>query len=100
MPDVELVAIQDFSYSTRRLKAGDSFTVPEKMAKVLVGIKKAEFPREVGKVAPPPPALVAKVVIAAPVKVEEESVGAMSTASVDKPKRTVRRRARKSTAKK
>ncbi len=58
MPDVDLVAIQDFSYSTRRLRVGDSFTVPAKMAKVLVGIKKAELPREVGTVPPPPPQVV------------------------------------------
>ena len=92
MPDVTLVAVQDFSYATRRLRAGDTFTVSERMAKVLVGIKKAEFPREIGKVAPPPRALVQKVVEAA------KPVPAMSTKTVEtKPKR---RRARKSTAKK
>ena len=84
MSEVTLVAVQDFSYSTRRLKAGDTFAVPEKMAKVLVGIKKAEFPREVGSVPRPPAALVEKVVAAAPAK------------EAPKP----RRRARKSAAKK
>lgn len=60
MPDVELIATRNFSYATRRLKAGDSFTVSAKMAKVLVGIKKAELPRQPGNVPPPPAALVAK----------------------------------------
>jgi hypothetical protein len=49
MPDVELVATKDLSYGTRRLKAGDIFTVPASMARVLVGIGKAERPREPGK---------------------------------------------------
>lgn len=60
MADVTLVATRDFSYSTRRLKAGDTFTVPERMAKVLVGIKKAELPRIVGSVPAPPASVVAK----------------------------------------
>lgn len=88
MSDVELVAIQDFSYSTRRLKAGDTFSVPEKMAKVLVGIKKAELPREVGNVPAPPKALVQKVMEAAP-PVPSPSV------SSAKPKTTRRRRTAK-----
>lgn len=61
MADVNLVALKDFSYRTRRLKAGEEFTVDGPMAKVLVGIKNAEPIREVGTVEAPP----AKVVRAA-----------------------------------
>lgn len=60
MGDVTLRATKSFSYSTRRLKAGDEFTVPANMAKVLVGIRKAEHLREVGRVVPPPAGLVEK----------------------------------------
>lgn len=91
MADVELVAIKDFSYSTRRLKAGDSFTVDGPMSRVLIGIKAAELARQVGKVAAPPKALVQKVVAAA------KPVAAMSTASTEAPKT---RRRRRSAAKK
>jgi hypothetical protein len=63
MGDVTLRATKSFSYSTRRLKAGDEFTVPERMAKVLVGIRKAEHLREVGRVVPPPAGLVEKATV-------------------------------------
>lgn len=68
MPEVILVATRDFSYATRRLKAGDTFTVPEKMARVLVGIKKAEAPRIVGTVPAPPASVVAKAAATTPKK--------------------------------
>ncbi len=54
MPDRELIATRNFSYATRRLKAGDRFTVPERDAKVLIAIKRAQEPRKAGKVPPPP----------------------------------------------
>lgn len=66
MADVDLVAVEDFSYATRRLKAGDSFTVSERMAKVLVGIKKADYPRVIGKVPAPSRRIAQKVAGAAP----------------------------------
>jgi hypothetical protein len=66
MADVDLVATKDFSYATRRLKAGDPFTVPERMARVLVGIGKATEPRKAGKVPPPPASVVQRVGTATP----------------------------------
>lgn len=68
MPDVELIATKDFSYATRRLKAGDIFTVPANMAKVLVGIKKAAPAREPAHIDPPPAAVAAKAAGAVPAK--------------------------------
>jgi nucleoid-associated protein YgaU len=64
MADVELTATKDFSYSTRRLKAGDRFTVPANMARVLVGIGKAEELRTPGRVAAPPPRVAARAAAA------------------------------------
>lgn len=86
MPNVDLVATKDFSYRTRRLKAGDPIlNVPERDARVLVAIKKAEHQRTPGKVAPPPPELATRAM----------------AATVEKPKRATRRRTpRKSTVKK
>lgn len=54
MSDVNLIAKKDFSYATRRLKAGDSFSVNAPMARVLVAIGKAEAPRQPAKVPAPP----------------------------------------------
>lgn len=94
MPDVDLVATKDFSYATRRLRAGDSFTVSAKMAKVLVGINKAELPREVGDVEPPPAAVLEKAAEVAPPKVEEPKPAAVKKTA------TRKRATRKSAAKK
>lgn len=90
MPDVELIATRDFSYATRRLKAGDRFTVPAPMARVLVGIRKAEAPRVAGRVAPPPPVVAER--IAEAVAPAPEPVEASAETEAVKPKRTVRRR--------
>lgn len=50
--------LADSGYRTRRLKAGDEFFVSTAMGKLLVdGIRKAEYDREPGRVAPPPAAL-------------------------------------------
>lgn len=68
MANVTLVATRDFSYQTRRLKAGDTFTVPEKLGKVLVGIKKAAPVREPGNVAPPPPEVIQRAAAVTPQK--------------------------------
>ena len=68
MPNVELVATKDFSYQTRRLKAGDTFTVRENIAKVLIGIKKAELARVVANIPPPPPKVVEAAAKATPQK--------------------------------
>jgi hypothetical protein len=104
MPDVELIATQDFSYSTRRLKAGDSFTVPARMARVLVGIGKAEEPRQAGRVGAPPARVLDRAMTATG-KPAPRPVGAISTRTAGtKPagKATTRKRRtpRKSTAEK
>lgn len=67
MPDVDIVITRSLSYATRRLQAGDRLSVSERDAKVLIGIGKAERVRDPGRIAAPPPALVAKVMEAAPV---------------------------------
>lgn len=57
-----LKATRDFTYSTRRLKAGDVFEVRKPFdAKILVAIKKAKPHREPGKVSAPPANLAAKL---------------------------------------
>jgi hypothetical protein len=66
MPDVDLIATKNFSYSTRRLKAGDRFTVTAPMARVLVAIGKAQEPRKAGKVPPPPASVMERVGTATP----------------------------------
>lgn len=61
MPNVDLVATKDFSYRTRRLKAGDTIPdVKESDAKVLIAIGKAKHQRVAGRVAPPPAEVAAK----------------------------------------
>jgi hypothetical protein len=83
MPDVDLVAKVPFSYATRRLQAGDTFTVPANMARVLVGIGKAEAPREFGKVPRPPAKVFTKAIETTPKKAEEPKA---------EPKKTPRKR--------
>jgi hypothetical protein len=102
MPDVELVATKDFSYATRRLKAGDSFTVTAPMARVLVGIGKAELPREPGQVGAPSARVLDRAMTAtrAAEKPAPRSVGAVSTRSTKPATTRKRRTARKSAAKK
>lgn len=56
-----LIATRDFSYATRRLKAGDSFEVSDRDARILVAIKRARAPREPGVIAPPSRALAGKL---------------------------------------
>lgn len=57
MPKVELIATRNFTYSTRRLKAGDPFSARNRDdAKILVELLgKATYGRPVGSVSPPPP---------------------------------------------
>jgi hypothetical protein len=103
MPDVELVATKDFSYATRRLKAGDSFTVTAPMARVLVGIGKAELPREPGQVGAPPARVLDRAMTATRTaeKPAPRSVGVVSTRSTTGKATTRKRRTtRKSAAKK
>ena len=66
MSNVDLIATKSFSYATRRLKAGDSFTVSERMAKVLIGINKAQEPRPIGSVPAPPADMLQRVQALAP----------------------------------
>lgn len=66
MPTVELKALTDFSYGTRRLKAGDTFTASARDAKILHAIGKASGAREPGKVPPPPPSLMTRAMTATP----------------------------------
>jgi hypothetical protein len=84
----------DGGYRTRRLKTGDEFIVPRNMAKLLVeGIKKAEYHRTPGRVAPPTQEVVEAVKKATPAKKVESKPGSARTT-------TRRRTARKSPAKK
>lgn len=106
MPNVELVATKDFSYSTRRLKAGDSFSVPQRDARILIAIKKAEAAREPGHVEPPPQRVVERATEVTPVRAALDHdhdgkpggspKGRASTSS----RGAARRRARKSAAQK
>lgn len=57
MPNVTVRATTDFSYATRRLKAGDTIVVSERDAKILTGIKKAELLREPAHIPAPPASL-------------------------------------------
>jgi hypothetical protein len=58
MPKVDMIATKDFSYSTRRLKAGDTFEARnEADARILRAIKKARPSRVPGDAPPPPDAL-------------------------------------------
>lgn len=66
-----LRATQPMTYGTRRLQAGDRFAAPERDARILLAIRKAERMRELGNVPPPPPAVVEK--IAAAVAPRQES---------------------------
>lgn len=57
--DNKLIALKPLRYRTRRLMAGDDFDATARDAKVFIGLKWAKpYPREVGKLDPPP---VAKV---------------------------------------
>jgi hypothetical protein len=84
----------DGGYRTRSLKAGDEFIVPRSMAKLLVeGIKKAEYHRTPGRIAPPTQKVVEAAKKAAPAKKAESKPSSARTT-------TRRRTARKSAAKK
>lgn len=106
MPNVNLVATKSFSYRTRRLQAGDDILdVPARDAKVLTAIGKAEYPRQAGKVAPPPHELIERTQTATPQKATapapKSSPPAASTKSTSTARTTRRRRTtRKSAAKK
>lgn len=66
---VDLIATRDFSYQTRRLRAGDTIpNVPERDAKVLIAIGKAKHMRQTGEVAPPPSEVVERAAAATPQK--------------------------------
>ena len=90
MPDVPLVATSDFSYRTRRLKAGDDFTAPARDAKVLIAINKAQAPRAPGRVPAPPTATIQRAAAVTPAP--------KPTTSTSKPRK--RRATRKAAAKK
>lgn len=62
MSNVDLIANKDFSYMTRRLKAGEQFECKARDAKVLTGIGLARTPREIGSLPRPPASLMTKVV--------------------------------------
>ena len=55
MPNRELIATRDFSYRTRRLRAGDCFPCTERDARILTAIGRARDSRIPGKIKPPPP---------------------------------------------
>jgi hypothetical protein len=62
MPKVDLIALRDFTYSTRRLTAGDAFQARNRDdAKILIEILgKARLGRPAA-VVPPPPAELSEV---------------------------------------
>lgn len=61
MAEVELIAKKDFSYMTRRLKAGDTFPCKSRDVRVLTGIGLARLPREAGSLPKPPASLMTRV---------------------------------------
>lgn len=68
-----LIATKDFSYSTRRLRAGDLIeNVPHADARVLIAIGKAREAREPGEVPAPPSELVEAAKVATPQKPTEQ----------------------------
>lgn len=71
MAESELIANKDFSYMTRRLKAGDRFSCKSRDVKALIGIGLARVPREIGTLPPPPANLMTRALAsetAAPAK--------------------------------
>jgi hypothetical protein len=62
MPKVDLIALRDFTYSTRRLTAGDAFQARNRDdAKILIELLgKARLGRPAATVAPPPAPVAAK----------------------------------------
>jgi hypothetical protein len=63
MPRVDLIATKDFTYSTRRLTAGDSFQARNRDdAKILIELLgKARLGRPAATVAPPPAEVVEQI---------------------------------------
>ncbi len=62
MAKIDMIALRDFTYSTRRLKAGDSFQArnPDD-AKILARLLgKATYGRPIGSVAAPPATVVTR----------------------------------------
>lgn len=99
MPKVDLIATKDFTYNTRRMKAGDDFQARNRDdAMILIEVLgKARMGRPKADVPPPPPKVAEKI--------EEEVVGTEAVEElVSKPVRTRKpkagEKARKAKAKK
>lgn len=98
---VDLIATRDFSYKTRRLRAGDDIPgVSERDARILIAIGKAKHARQSGKVAPPPSEVTERAAAATPQKTT--AVAAEGSAVKPTARATTRKRTstRKATAKK
>lgn len=95
MPKVDLIALKDFKYNTRRLTAGDAFQARNSDDAMILTklLGKARLGRPAAVVPPPPPEVAEK--IAAPV-LETKEVLAAEKAPVKK----AGARARKAKAKK
>lgn len=63
MPKVDLIATKDFTYNTRRMKAGDDFQARNRDdAMILIEVLgKARMGRPPATVAPPPPEVAEKI---------------------------------------
>lgn len=75
MPKVDLIAVKDFTYNTRRLVAGDSFQARNRDdAKILIELLgKARMGRPAAEVPPPPPEVAEKL---PPILTTKEVLGA------------------------
>lgn len=98
MADVDLIVRRPFTYGTRRLKAGDSISLPSRLVPIYTKLPKgdpyAEAPRPKAKLAPPP----AKVVERAADTTPQRTPAGRAEGS---PRATTRkRRTRKTAAKK
>lgn len=105
MPKVDLIAVKDFTYNTRRLVAGDSFQARNRDdAKILIELLgKARMGRPAAEVPPPPPE-VAEKIAEKPILTTKEVLGAevVEESVSKKPAKTTKAgaRARRAKAKK
>lgn len=95
MPRPDLIATRDFTYNTRRLKAGDSFQARNSDDALILTrlLGKATYGRPIGTVAPPPPEVVEQMVHIPTIKEVLE-------AKVIEPKKAPAKRKRRAKARK
>jgi hypothetical protein len=58
---MRLIATRNYSYNTRRLRAGDEFEANEYWARVLVGARRADYAPKQAKAEPPKPLMASRV---------------------------------------